>query len=246
MRVAAIIPAYNEASRLPAVLEAITQAAGVDEIIAVSDGSTDDTFEIAASWPGVGALSLPTNVGKAGALAAGVAQTKADILLFLDADLIGLTAAHIEALLQPVLTGQADMAVARFRHARCTTDWSHLLAPNISGQRALRRELFDQIPQVASLRFGIEMALTHQARITGAQVGRVEWAGVTHPMKEEKQGWARGLGSRLRMYGQMLLYVTGRQWWGSLCRQVDLWRGKVSSWKARQQQDSEITGCRGG
>jgi len=242
MRVAVIIPAYNEASRLPAVLEAVTQAAGVDEIIAVSDGSTDDTYEIAAAWPGVGALNLPTNVGKAGALAAGVAKTRADILLFLDADLIGLTSAQVEALLQPVLTGQADMSVAHFRHARCVTDWSHLLAPNISGQRALRRELFEQIPQVASLRFGIEMALTHQARITGARVDRVEWAGVTHPMKEEKRGWARGLGSRLRMYGQMLLYVSVWKWWGGFRRRVDLWRGKVGSWKARQQPESEIPG----
>jgi glycosyltransferase involved in cell wall biosynthesis len=215
MRIAAVIPAYNEAPRLPRVLAAVRAAAGVEEVIVVSDGSTDETYAVAAAWPGVTAVSLPTNAGKAGALAAGVDCTHAAGLLFLDADLIGLTPAHIEALLQPLSSEAADMTVGRFRAARYETDWSHLVAPNVSGQRALRRELFTEIPQVATLRFGIEAALTHQARLSRARVQIVELAGVTHALKAEKYGWRRALQGGWRMRVEIFRYAAWHKWRGT-------------------------------
>lgn len=229
MRIAAIIPAYNEAPRLPGVLTAVTTAPSVEEVIVVSDGSTDDTCAVAAAWPNVTLVPLSTNTGKAGALAAGVDRTEAEILLFLDADLMGLTPEHVEWLLQPVLAGVADMTVGRFhpfdciadgrtdrtpssrwalggklvtgmplRMLRLVTHWWHYLGPHLSGQRALRRELFTLIPHVDILRFGIEAALTQQAQLSGAYVQIVELRGVTHALKPEKFGWWRALGAMVK------------------------------------------------
>jgi glycosyltransferase involved in cell wall biosynthesis len=48
LKVAAVVPAYNEGKRLGPVLEAIQQASLVDEIIVVNDGSTDDTAAVAS------------------------------------------------------------------------------------------------------------------------------------------------------------------------------------------------------
>ena len=42
-RVAAIVPAYNEADRVVAVLDTIAAAGGVDEVLCVTDGCSDDT-----------------------------------------------------------------------------------------------------------------------------------------------------------------------------------------------------------
>jgi len=231
MPIAAIIPAYNEAPRLARVLAAVTAAPSVEEVIVVSDGSTDETCAVAAAWPNVTLVPLPTNTGKSGALAAGVDCTGAEVLLFLDADLLGLTPQHVERLLQPVLSGAADMTVGRFhpsgwvvdgmtelvppvsgRWARCgawvtgiplrmlrvATHWWHYLGPHLSGQRALRRELFTRIPQVDTLRFGIEAALTQQAQRSGARVQIVELRGVTHALKPEKFGWWHALGAAVK------------------------------------------------
>ena len=59
MRVAAIIPAYNEETRLPAVLRAVTASPVLDEVRVVSDGSTDATHEVAAATPFVGSHANP-------------------------------------------------------------------------------------------------------------------------------------------------------------------------------------------
>ena len=109
MKVACIIPALNEAERITPVLEAVTAASLVDEVLAVSDGSTDDTYERALQVPGVKALKLEQNIGKAGAMRHGAERTDADVVLFVDADLQGLAPAHVDAMVSPVITDASDM-----------------------------------------------------------------------------------------------------------------------------------------
>jgi hypothetical protein len=204
MKTAAILPAYNEESRVKGVLASVCRAKSVDEVVVVNDGSTDATAARVLEVPGVYLLSLPRNVGKGGAMAAGARFTDADILVFLDADLIGLTPEHVDALVEPVKSGRALMAVGRFCGGRKITDLSQRIAPSISGQRAMAREVFEQIPGVAGVRYGVEMQITRFCRFYGIPTATVSLAGVTHPMKEEKLGVLRGWASRGRMYGQIL------------------------------------------
>lgn len=49
MKVSVIIPAYNEGGRVQRVISAAKRASLPSEIIVVSDGSTDDTAEVARS-----------------------------------------------------------------------------------------------------------------------------------------------------------------------------------------------------
>jgi len=90
-----VIPAYNEAARLPATVDAVLEAVAVwphtTELILVDDGSTDATgriiSEIAAARDGVTPVILRDNRGKGGAIAAGVAASRGEFVLFFDADL---------------------------------------------------------------------------------------------------------------------------------------------------------------
>lgn len=212
MKVACIIPALNEAERITPVLEAVAAASLIDEVLAVSDGSTDDTYERALQVPGVKALRLDQNIGKAGAMRHGAEHTDADVLLFVDADLGGLTPAHVDAMVSPLIADTSDMCVGIFRGGRALTDLAQKIAPVISGQRALRREMFLSVLEISRVRMGVEIALTRWARANGVRVSTVVLDGVTHTMKEEKLGPVRGFASRLVMYadiGRVLLGVTG-------------------------------------
>ena len=203
MKIAAIVPAYNEEQRIGRVLSIISAMPQVDEIVVVNDGSSDRTAAQVPRNNGIRAVDLRRNIGKGGAMHVGANQTDADVLVFLDADLVGLQAQHVLALLRPVVNGDADMSVGVFRGGRYWTDlWQHLV-PYISGQRAIRRNLFLSIPCVSRSRFGVEAALTQHARATRWRVKLVPLAGMTHIMKEEKYGFFPGLWSRARMYAEI-------------------------------------------
>jgi len=203
VKVAAIIPAYNEEPRIRRVLEAAAAASLVDEVLVVSDGSTDGTFRAAREIPGVRAVELESNRGKAAAMCEGALRTDADVLVFLDADLHGLKPEHVDALARPLVEGRADMCVGVFRGGRLLTDLAQKIAPVISGQRAIRRDLFLAIPDLPSLGMGVEIALTRWARWAGIRVSTTVIGGVTHSMKEEKLGPVRGLASRIAMYADI-------------------------------------------
>ncbi|MFY9412655.1 MAG: glycosyltransferase family 2 protein, partial [Dethiobacteria bacterium] len=159
MDVAAIVPAYNEEKTIGAVLGVLTKCRLINEVIVVSDGSTDDTVKIALQFDGVQVVELPENRGKGGAMKAGLEQTAAEIVLFLDADLIGLTEDHVNALLQPVLENQALMSLGVFEKGRVATDLAQKVAPYLSGQRALQRDLLSDLSDLDLTRFGVEVAL---------------------------------------------------------------------------------------
>ncbi len=211
MRVAAIIPAYNEEARIAAVLHAVTGVAAVDEVIVVNDGSTDGTAQAASAIKGVRVVTLPRNKGKGGAMREGATRTDADVLLFFDADLVGLTPRHVQDLLAPVCSGEATMAMGIFKGGRLWTDMAQFFAPAITGQRAIRRDVFLHIPDLESVGYGIELAINDYVHSQGMIRKDVTLRGVTHPMKEEKLGWARGAASRSRMYWQMLQFQLGRR-----------------------------------
>lgn len=212
MKVAAIVPAYNEATRVEHVLGVLTQCPILHEIIVVNDGSHDDTATVALQFAQQNAtpnilpvrvINLPVNRGKGGAMFAGATATDADVIVFLDADLIGLKPEHVERILKPVLEGEVAMSIGVFRGGRLSTDMAQILVPYISGQRALLRELFTEIPGIERTRSGVEIALTLHFRRHRYPVAMVTVEGVTHTMKEEKLGWARGVWARAKMYAEI-------------------------------------------
>jgi glycosyltransferase involved in cell wall biosynthesis len=203
LRIAAVVPAYNEEARISPVLRALLAAPELAEIVVVNDGSQDGTAAAARQFPTIRALDLPENRGKGAAMRCGALATEAELLLFLDADLIGLRPEHVSDLLRPLLAGDAEMTVGVFRGGRLATDLSHFLVSYISGQRALSRELFLAIPGITTARSGVETAITRHVKRRGLRVRNVAMNGVTHPMKEEKLGTLPGFKARLKMYWEI-------------------------------------------
>ncbi len=107
-KVVVIIPALNEAEAIAHVVHAIP-ATLIERVIVVDGGSTDDTVT-AARAAGADVVMQPRR-GYGNACRAGVdAAPDADVLVFLDGD-GSFDPAQIEALITPILDGQADLVL---------------------------------------------------------------------------------------------------------------------------------------
>lgn len=206
MTVAAVIPAYNEEKTIGNVLQVLINLDTIDEIIVVSDGSQDKTTDIARNFD-VRIIELDKNKGKSYAVLTGVMNTDAEIILMLDADLIGLKPEHVYRLLEPILKKEAHMTIGVFKKGRGATDLAQKIAPYLSGQRAIARSVFEKLKSYKVKDYGIEMALKLMADREKIKVKEVFLNDLTHVMKEEKRGFLVGLLSRLKMYLDILYCV---------------------------------------
>ena len=197
--VAAIIPARNEAATVAAVVASAASSGLFFEVIVVSDGSTDATAAVARRT-GADVLELPRSGGKGAALAAGVARTGAPLLCFLDADLVGLNAGQLTAILAPVLSGEAVMCVGR-RDFGAVGNFFADLFPAVGGQRAMRREVFMALPATAG--YGIEVMLNRLCEVRRWPVRHVLLPGLGHVRKTRKVGLWHGAVGYLRMFSSV-------------------------------------------
>ena len=101
--VAVIVPTRNESATVGAVLDAVqAHPELVDELVVVNDNSVDDTPTVAGQH-GARVVNLDGPSGKGEAMRAGLAATSADIIVFLDADVMNTTSEFVARLIQPLL-----------------------------------------------------------------------------------------------------------------------------------------------
>ncbi|MEK6261863.1 MAG: glycosyltransferase family 2 protein [Planctomycetota bacterium] len=116
MRLAIQIPCFNEQHDLPqTVLELPRDLPGVDEIfcVVIDDGSSDLTSEVAEACGVHYVVRFPKNRGLSAAYSAGMEacyRLGADLVVNTDAD-NQYCAPDIEWLIDPILTGRADLVV---------------------------------------------------------------------------------------------------------------------------------------
>jgi glycosyltransferase involved in cell wall biosynthesis len=179
--VVAVIAAYNEADRIAATVQATKKIHGVSRVLVVDDGSGDGTASVAAE-AGAEVLGLKRNLGKGKALECAMGDVTEDIILFLDGDL-GECAVDAALILEPVLKGMADMAIADFPKpakaggiglAKGLGRWGikrftgQTMREPLSGQRAVKSALVKDLTFESG--YGLEVGLSIDILKQGCRV----------------------------------------------------------------------------
>jgi glycosyltransferase involved in cell wall biosynthesis len=200
-----IIPARDEEPTVAGVVRAARGAAGVGRVLVVDDGSYDRTAERAVE---AGAIVVqarsPGEPGdKAQALARGVAASSAPVLVFFDADILGVQPFHLEALAGPVLAGEAGLSCGIVDYGPLRNSL-FLRLPPITGLRALPREVFEGVPEGKRNGFQIEIMINEVVVRRGLPSTIRVLPRLRHLSKIDKRGWRRGLPSHLAMTRELL------------------------------------------
>ncbi|HSA97340.1 MAG TPA: glycosyltransferase family 2 protein [Acidobacteriota bacterium] len=204
----AVVPAYNEEDRVANVLETLSRVSLITDIIVVDDGSTDRTGEVAAEFKNVQVLRNPVNQGKGLAMDRGVQAAAGEVIFFCDADLEGFGPGIVEEIIRPVVDEEFDMFVGarEFRENIITrafvfleTKWG--IYPT-TGQRALRKELWQKLPEGYKRNFRAEVGLNYVARRSRKGLGYKKFV-YRHHKKEKKFGILKGLRVKFKMYANV-------------------------------------------
>ncbi|MBV9213171.1 MAG: glycosyltransferase family 2 protein [Actinobacteria bacterium] len=106
-----VVPAYNEGRSVEDVLRRVYDLPLRAEVIAVDDGSTDDTPAILRTFEdshGLTVMRHERNRGKGAAVRTGIARTTGEVVLIQDADM-EYDPADVVDLIQPIVDGYADV-----------------------------------------------------------------------------------------------------------------------------------------
>lgn len=220
--VAVVIPAFNEAPRIAAVVRAALVALEPRRVVVVDDGSTDGTTE-AARAAGAEVLVMPKNGGKARAMDAGVRAVQNNGILFLDADLVGIRPEEIDAMIEPWLHG-IKMVVGTI------TDGQRWLFSTFAGPRTMGRSTWlwatTVEPSLVGSGYGVEVVLAALANRYGWTVAEVP---IDVPFVDQAAKWG---GSRLarsaKMWGRVLqtaAKVGGVRAWDDVWKPILVNRG---------------------
>ncbi len=203
--VIATVTAYNEASTVGDVVAALRACALIDRVQVVDDASTDATLQIARA-AGASVISLPNRIPVGQAIMRHLDDLPAEcILVWCDADLIGLRKDHIEALIHRFHNEDLSQSMSsrglpaswpswvRIRPVRWL--WTRLFGP-LSGERVMLKSDFESAIAVArrlgwmeTMRgYGIVLFLNHYCHRFGSGNAITYFDDLRQRQKYEKWG----------------------------------------------------------
>jgi glycosyltransferase involved in cell wall biosynthesis len=210
-----VVPAYNEAGTVEQAIQQLRNLPLTVEVIAVNDGSSDDTGAILDILQRQGlvdrVIHQPTNRGKGAAIRAAVAAATGHVIVVQDADL-EYDPQELPRLVDPIRLGKADAVygsrfqsgprrVLYFWHSlgnRFLTLLSNMLTDlNLTDMetcyKMVRADLFKSLPLMSN-RFGFEVELTARLSQARARIWEIPitYSGRTYA-EGKKIGWRDGV-----------------------------------------------------
>lgn len=167
IKLSVVIPICNEADNIDELFERLEDTLKKEkishEIIAINDGSRDDTWQRlefhARRNPRIQAINFQRNYGQTAAIAAGIAHSKGDIIIPMDADLEN-DPADIPRLLEKLNEGHD--VVSGWRQNRWQNQWLTRKMPSL-----LANKLISWTSGVALFDFGCTLKAYRKEVLSG-------------------------------------------------------------------------------
>jgi len=210
-----LVPAYNEGPTVAEVMDRLADVPLKLEIVAVNDGSSDDTGVHLDRLQREGKIHKvvhhPRNRGKGAAIRSAIAAATGDVMVVQDADL-EYDPAELVDLIQPILEDRADAVygsrflggphrVLYFWHS--VGNWALTMLSNMltdlnltdmeTCYKMVRSDLMRRLPLTAN-RFGFEPELTARLAQARARIYEMQiaYSGRTYA-EGKKIGWKDGV-----------------------------------------------------
>ena len=193
MKVTAVVPVYNEEKTIKNVLEVLTSSGKINEVIVINGGSTDSTPKIIHKFknnrkPRVKIINLKHPNGKGDAVRIGTKNVKSEILLFFDADLIGLKKEHIDKLLEPVINGGAVMVIGLRDKNSIIGNMIMPYFPLTGGERVILTKVFMEIRKNPLIEgWGLESVMNDYCKKKKLNIVKIKLDGMNHTGLQTKK-----------------------------------------------------------
>lgn len=201
--ISVIIPVYNEGEYIKPLIEEVSKAQNILEIIVVNDGSRSEFQPIYDSLKGV-TLINQKNGGKDKAILSGFNASKGDYILVLDADLINISYKQIEAL-STYIPDKKIIAIAR------GGDYTYAKIIGVTyltmGEHLVHRDIIEKYQNrlFTNHRWTFDNELNNiQNEIPKNQVKYLEFKNVKHKFKSKRYG-AIGIWLDIKMLYQVYI-----------------------------------------
>lgn len=200
--ISVVIAAYNEEPRIANVLKVVEKHPLISEIIVVNDGSQDRTSSIVKKF-NVTLIENEINMGKTLSVLRGIEASKNEIIMLLDADLVGLEVDTITMLAKPVLDKKVDWTLS----IRDNSTWFMKLLKMdwISGERVVPKQLLldKLIWSRPDIGYGLETLMNKSLLSHKKTFCSVYLPGLSIINKAEKIGKIKGFVGEFKMVGQL-------------------------------------------
>ena len=194
MKVTAVVPVYNEEKTVKGVVVILLSSKRIDKIIVVDGGSTDNTLSILKKYKikDLKIINLKKPEGKGNAVKIATKNIKSEIILFFDADLIGLRSEHVDKLLQPVINEGAAMVIGLRDKGNVVANMFMPYFPLTGGERAILTKVFMEIRKCPLIEgWGLESVMNDYCRKKKLKIAKIKLDGMDH------------IGLQTKKYGMM-------------------------------------------
>lgn len=186
MKASVIIPCYNEGRTIAPIIYEVKRSQLVKEIIVVDSSSDPKTKRILYSIKGIKLIN-EKKMGKSAAIKSGVLNSKSNILVFIDGDLLNFKTYHVDLLIKELIDGNYDMVLGKRENEYYLADLTGFSIA-YTGERAIYKHILLKNMEIFESRGYLLEPAINKVVFDNLRTGKVTLNGVGQIHSIDKTG----------------------------------------------------------